>query len=54
MILEIGRERVDGSATDELLATAEAELLAEAMPELAPPKPASGKRANPQQGRLIL
>ncbi|AWK86739.1 ligase-associated DNA damage response DEXH box helicase [Azospirillum thermophilum] len=32
-ILEIGRERVDGSATDELLAAAADELVAEAMPE---------------------
>ncbi len=33
VILEIGRERVDGSATDELLAAAAQELVAEAMPE---------------------
>ncbi len=32
-ILEIGRERIDGSATDELLEQAAAELIAEAMPE---------------------
>ena len=32
-ILEIGRERVDGSATDELLEQAAAELIAEAMPD---------------------
>ncbi|WP_372398572.1 ligase-associated DNA damage response DEXH box helicase [Azospirillum sp. HJ39] len=49
VILEIGRERVDGSATDELLAAAEAELLAEAMPELTQPK-----RSGPEQGRLSL
>ncbi len=34
VILEIGRERVDGSATDELLEQAAADLVAEAMPEL--------------------
>ena len=54
VILEIGRERVDGSATDELLAAAEAELLAEAMPELAPPRPAKSETGRPQQGRLSL
>ncbi|RJF83730.1 ligase-associated DNA damage response DEXH box helicase [Azospirillum cavernae] len=49
VILEIGRERIDGDATDELLAAA-AELVAEAMPELRPPP----KRAEPdRQGRLL-
>ncbi|MGQ9369928.1 ligase-associated DNA damage response DEXH box helicase [Azospirillum sp. A39] len=33
VLLEIGRERVDGSATDELLERAAADLVAEAMPE---------------------
>ncbi|HYG88265.1 MAG TPA: ligase-associated DNA damage response DEXH box helicase [Azospirillum sp.] len=42
-ILEIGRERVDGSATDELLEQAAAELVAEAMPELAPPGDGQGR-----------
>jgi len=47
VILEIGRERVDGSATDELLAAAAAdELVAEAMPELV--------RSGTEQGRLAL
>ncbi|NYZ13509.1 ligase-associated DNA damage response DEXH box helicase [Azospirillum sp. RWY-5-1] len=36
VILEIGREQVYGSATDELLEQATAELVAEAMPELVP------------------
>jgi len=50
VILEIGRERVDGSATDELLEQAAADLVAEAMPELDLP------RAEPRdaQGRLTL
>jgi len=46
VILEIGRESVSGSATDELLEQAAAELVAEAMPELA-------GRGN-AQGRLLL
>ncbi|PWC34911.1 ligase-associated DNA damage response DEXH box helicase [Azospirillum sp. TSO22-1] len=45
-ILEIGRERVDGSATDELLEAAAAELVAEAMPELG--------RDGGAQGSLLL
>ncbi|MCW2246101.1 ATP-dependent Lhr-like helicase [Azospirillum fermentarium] len=44
VILEIGRERVAGSATDELLEQAAAELVAEAMPELAPPSPKEQQR----------
>ncbi len=49
VILEIGRERIDGDATDELLAAA-ADLVAEAMPELRPPP----KRAeSDRQGRLL-
>ncbi len=47
VILEIGRERVSGSATDELLEQAAAELVAEAMPETLPP-------AKGGQGRLDL
>jgi ATP-dependent helicase Lhr and Lhr-like helicase len=43
-ILAIGREAVYGSADDELLEAAAAEVVAEAMPELSMP---------PQQGRLI-
>ncbi|WP_207459169.1 ligase-associated DNA damage response DEXH box helicase [Azospirillum sp. SYSU D00513] len=39
VILEIGRERVEGSATDELLALAAADLVDEAMPELGEPAP---------------
>ncbi|GAA4251948.1 ligase-associated DNA damage response DEXH box helicase [Azospirillum formosense] len=46
VILEIGRERVDGSATDELLEQAAADLVAEAMPELDSPRD--------EQGRLTL
>ncbi|MCW2237175.1 ligase-associated DNA damage response DEXH box helicase [Azospirillum canadense] len=46
VILEIGRERVDGSATDELLEQAASDLVAEAMPEL-------GSEGN-DQGRLAL
>ncbi|HYD69821.1 ligase-associated DNA damage response DEXH box helicase [Azospirillum sp.] len=46
VILEIGRESVAGSATDELLEQAAAELVAEAMPEL------GGGDAG--QGRLLL
>ena len=46
VILEIGRERVDGSATDELLEQAAADLVAEAMPELG--------SAGDSQGRLSL
>ncbi|HEY0833696.1 MAG TPA: helicase-related protein, partial [Azospirillum sp.] len=46
VILEIGRESVHGSATDELLEQAAAELVAEAMPELG-----GGGEA---QGRLSL
>ncbi|NUB15352.1 ligase-associated DNA damage response DEXH box helicase [Azospirillum brasilense] len=46
VILEIGRERVDGSATDELLEQAAADLVAEAMPELDTPRD--------EQGRLTL
>lgn len=42
-ILEIGRERVDGSATDELLEQAAAELAAEAMPEPDPPDGPQGR-----------
>lgn len=47
VILEIGRERVSGSATDELLEQAAAELVAEAMPETVRP-------ARTAQGRLDL
>ncbi len=50
VILEIGRERVDGSATDELLEQAAADLVAEAMPELDSPRDAS----HDAQGRLTL
>ncbi|MHA7062080.1 ligase-associated DNA damage response DEXH box helicase [Azospirillum argentinense] len=46
VILEIGRERVDGSATDELLEQAAADLVAEAMPEL--------DSSRDEQGRLTL
>lgn len=43
VILEIGREQVFGSATDELLEQATAELVAEAMPELVPPGDGQGR-----------
>ncbi len=46
VILEIGRERIDGSATDELLEQAARALVEEAMPEAGPP---AGR-----QGRLAL
>jgi len=46
VILEIGRESVAGSATDELLEQAAAELVAEAMPELG--------GGDGGQGRLLL
>ncbi|SMH59040.1 ligase-associated DNA damage response DEXH box helicase [Azospirillum agricola] len=49
VILEIGRERVDGSATDELLAAAADALVAEAMPELG-----QTAAAPAVQGRLSL
>ncbi len=42
VLLEIGREQVHGAAEDALLAEAEAELVAEAMPELAAPKGRQG------------
>ncbi|MGF7177028.1 ligase-associated DNA damage response DEXH box helicase [Azospirillum doebereinerae] len=45
VILEIGREKIDGSATDELLAAAADALVAEAMPEFDPPR-------EPEPGRL--
>ncbi|TWA68216.1 ATP-dependent Lhr-like helicase [Azospirillum brasilense] len=50
VILEIGRERVDGSATDELLEQAAADLVAEAMPELESPR----DEPRDAQGRLTL
>lgn len=47
VILEIARERIDGSATDELLAAAadDDELVAEAMPELTRPGTEQGRLA---------
>ncbi|HEV7369224.1 MAG TPA: ligase-associated DNA damage response DEXH box helicase [Arenibaculum sp.] len=48
VLLEIGREQVQGDATDELLGEAADELVREAMPELA------GAAASPGQGHLPL
>jgi ATP-dependent Lhr-like helicase len=46
VLLEVGRERVAGSADEDLLKEAEAELIAEAMPELL--------ESRGEQGRLAL
>ncbi len=54
VILEIGRERIDGEATDELLAAAAAELVAEAMAESSsPPNRRGPNRPDHRQGRLL-